>query len=248
MTKHADCCWNQDECKICTPNHHEIWLISREAETLAKQTNKTNALWQSTQIVWSAAAKDELICSLCEKTPTIWTPPRWKCSYKWTKRIYCTQSIVMCPSCGAGQWLTYSPTEWKFTAHPKTHHNLFTGNNQLGRQKGRTCLQKDWITCTLHTERRPPVQGTNQCCTKEKGIWLKRRRRQKERKPNYPHWQKEEKHSWILQPNPNNKRHREKAPDRSVTKMKKESKTSKSQHRKTRKTVTRNLETIGLWT
>ena len=80
MTKHADFCWNQDECNIFTPNHHEIRLI-RGAETLAKQTNKTNALQQSAQI-WSAA-KDELICrSLCEKTLTTWTPLQWKCSYE----------------------------------------------------------------------------------------------------------------------------------------------------------------------
>ena len=66
--------------------------------------------------IWSAN-KEELICSLCEKTPTTWTPPRWKCSCKWTERIYCTRLIVMCPSCGAGQWLNYSPstTEWKVT-------------------------------------------------------------------------------------------------------------------------------------
>ena len=49
-----------------------------------------------------------------------WTPPRWKCSYKWTKRIYRTRSIVMCPSCGAGQWLNYSPTEWKVTTSKHT--------------------------------------------------------------------------------------------------------------------------------
>jgi hypothetical protein len=73
--------------------------------------------------IWSAA-KDELICSLCEKTPTTWTPPRWKCSYKWTERIYRTRSIVMCPSCRAGQWLNYSPTEWKVTT-PR-HTTIFS--------------------------------------------------------------------------------------------------------------------------
>ena len=107
-------------------------------------------------------------------------------------------------------------TYWVESRHPGTYHNIFTGINQLGRQKGRTCLQKDWTTCTLHTEQRPPLQRTNQRRTKEKGIvWLKRRRRQRERKPNHPYWRKEEKHSWILQPNPNNKRHRKKAPNRS---------------------------------
>ena len=95
-------------------------------------------------------------------------------------------------------------THWVESHHFETHHNLFTGNNQLERQKGRTCLQKDWTTCTLHTEGRPPLQRTNKCRTKEKGIWLKRRS-QRERKPNHPHWRKEEKHSWILQPNPNEK-------------------------------------------
>ena len=89
---YSDLCWNQDKCKIWTPNHYEIRLLVREAETLAKQTNKTNASRQSTQI-WSTA-KDELICSLCEKTLTTWTPPRWKCSsYKWTERIYRIRSI-----------------------------------------------------------------------------------------------------------------------------------------------------------
>jgi hypothetical protein len=30
--------------------------------------------------------------------------------------VVCTQSIVLCPSCGAGQWLNYSKrTEWKAT-------------------------------------------------------------------------------------------------------------------------------------
>ena len=135
-------------------------------------------------------------------------------------------------------------TYWVESHHPKTHHNLFTGNNQLGRQKGRTCLQKDWTTCTLHTEQRPPLQRTNQCRTKENGIWFKRRKRQWERKLNHPHWWKEVKHSWILQPNPKDKRHREKAPDRSYEN---EKENPKQEHRKTRKTMTKNLETIGLW-
>ena len=91
MTNHTNFCWNQDECNICTTNHHEIRLV-REAETLAKQTNKANTLQQSAQI-WSAV-KEELICSLCEKTLMTWTPPCWKCSYKWTERIYRTRSIV----------------------------------------------------------------------------------------------------------------------------------------------------------
>ena len=102
---HSDFCWNQDECNICTPNHHEIRLV-REVETLAKQTNKANAWHQSAQI-WSSA-KEELICSLCEKTPMRWTPPCWKCSYKWIERIYRTWSIVLCPHAERGNgWTTH---------------------------------------------------------------------------------------------------------------------------------------------
>ena len=142
MTRHANFCWNQDECNICTPNYHEIRL-TREAETLAKQTNKANgALWQSTQI-WSAE-KEELVIwgSLCEKTPMTWTPPCWKCSYKWTEIIYLTRSIVMCPSCGAGQPMAELLTYWVESHHPETHHDLFTGNNQLGRQNGELVSRK----------------------------------------------------------------------------------------------------------
>ena len=59
-------------------------------------------------------------CSLCEFTPETWTPPRWKCSYKW---------IILCPSCGAGQWLN-SPTEWKLMSPRHTPSNSLSLRKQ----------------------------------------------------------------------------------------------------------------------
>jgi hypothetical protein len=44
---------------------------------------------------------------------------------EWTERNYRTESIVMCPSCGVGQWLNYSPTEWKVTT-PRHTTTIFS--------------------------------------------------------------------------------------------------------------------------